>query len=358
MKFERKNILNILSAHQNNIDKRAINALFSSIRMQSNGTELKISSMDGERFLEHRINTKFEIFDIALPGFAFYELLKKSQAEFFEIIEEEKNYTVKIGHGEFKFAKFSNKSWPEWVDNYQNTVIIDSKTLSNALKLVKWASSTDEARPFLNGVCIDIQDEINICATDGLRLALKKLPNNTEIRNTWIMSKKSINDLIKLLDDAQGDIKLHLGKNAFVELQNPDTNFSWKTLLIAGKFPQYSKIIPTTSIAKFSIDTREFVDIIERMMIITNINQPIITLILGPSCKIFAENALSSGLDELNAQYEGPEMNISFNARLLLEMLNNLSQKLTFEINNPHSPILIKCENTDAIFILAPVRRD
>lgn len=358
MQFNRKNILNILSAHQNNIDKRAINALFASIRMQSNGNTLTISSMDGERFLEHVLEEKHDIFDIALPGFPFYELLKKTNAEQFELIEEEKQYVVKIGKGEFKFAKYSNKNWPEWVDAYNETLKLSAKELCQALKLVRWASSTDEARPTLNGVCIDFQEELNICATDGLRLALKQLPNKTEIQNTFIISKKSINDLIKLLEETKAEVALHFGKNAFLEINDEKIKTKWKTLLIAGKFPQYKKIIPSTHASSMEIESKDFINIIERMMIIANANQPVITMNLSANSTIFAENALSSGMDELDCKYEGSDMKISFNARLLLEMLNNLSGKLIFNFNSSSSPVLIKSQETDATFILAPVKRD
>lgn len=356
--FNRKNILNILSAHQNNIDKKAINALFSSVRLKSDGAQLIISSMDGERFLEHRMETKLPVFDMFLPGFSLHELLRKSNQEMFEITEAEKQYVIKMGHGEFKFAKFHNKDWPEWVDGHSHIIELDSQQLCQALKVVRWAASYDDARPFLNGVCIDVQEALNICATDGLRLALKTLPNKTDIRDTWIMGRKSINDLVKLLEEAVGNVKLNLGKNACVEMKTEDAQVIWKTLLIAGKFPQYTKIIPTSSTASLVIDTKDFIDIIERMMIFANSNQPIITLQLGSACNIFAESALASGTHDLECAYTGPEMKISFNARLLLEMLNNLSGKLSFAINNPHSPVLIKGEIEDALFILAPVKRD
>ncbi len=356
--FDRKKILSMLAAHQNNIDKKAINALFSSVRLKSDAETFTISSMDGERFLEHKTQEKMQKCDMYLPGFSFYELLRKSNDETFEIIEEEKNYTIKIGHGEFKFSKFSNKNWPEWVDAYGETIELDAHEFNNSLKLVRWAASNDEARPFLNGVCIDAQESLNMCATDGLRLALKTMPNKTQVRNAWIMGRKSINDLVKLLDEAKGTIKLNLGKNACIEFKTETASAVWKTLLIAGKFPQYQKIIPTSSVAKLSIDTKDFIDVIERMMIFANTNQPIITLLLGAQCSILAESALSSGTHDLECTYQGPEMKISFNARLLLEMLNNISGKITFEINNPHSPVLINGEIKDATFILAPVKRD
>jgi DNA polymerase-3 subunit beta len=357
--FHRKNILNLISAHQNNLDRRAINSMFSCIRIRCDETALYISSMDGEKFLEHKTKTNVGKCDMFLPGIGLYELLKKSDAETFEIVEDENNYVVKIGHGEFKFAQLKNKHLPEWVDTYSDIIEINAQEFNKALKLVRWAASTDESRPFINGVCIDIKEKLNICATDGLRLALTCLKNETTIRNTWIIGRKAISDLTKLLEDATGNIKLNFGKNALIEFETEHACATWKSLLIAGKFPEYAKIIPQSCIAKLSVNAQDLVATIERVMITTNSNQPIITLNLGSTCTIFAENATSWGKDELICEYSGPDMKISFNARLLLEIVHNLSHKLTLEMNNPHSSILIKSDqHENSLFILAPVKRD
>jgi|GEM_PF-3026901 len=375
MKFNRKNILTILANHQNNIDKRAINPIFSSVRFFSDGQKLIISSMDGERNLQHVLDQNMENFDIFLPCFNLYELLRKSTAQEFELEEQEKNYIIRIGHGEFVFSKYSNQNYPDWIDAYEHTIEIDSQVLANACKLVRWSASSDDSRPFLNGVCIDIQEKINICSTDGLRLALKRLENSTQIRGTWIIGRKSVNDLVKLLEEASGLVKLSLGKNAQAQFiaKSGDAKVGtiWKTLLVAGKFPQYDKIIPTSSVAKLSVNSKEFMETVERMLIIANLNQPIVTLLLSENvqCEISAQNALSSGKDELVCDYHGPDIKISFNGRLLLEILNNLNSKIEFEINNPHAPVLIKpiiedsdksafAKYADSVFILAPVKRD
>lgn len=362
IKLERKKTLALLAQHQNNIDKKAINPIFSSIRFFSDGNKIMIRSMDGERVLEHTfIEPINEDFNMFLPGFNLYELLRKSTQEFFEIEEAEENYILKIGNGEFKFAKYAHKSYPNWIDDCENVLELNVAELNNALKTVKWASSSDDSRPFLNGVCFDIKkDKVSICATDGLRLALNTIKNNSEFEGVWILSKKSINDLIKLLEDGEGNLFLKLGNNAQVIFKTSTSDVVWKTLLVAGKFPQYEKIIPNSFIATMKIETKEFIEKLERVMITANLNQPIITLALdNNSIEVFSESALSSGKDILSGEYDGEKMNISFNARLLIEMLHNLSGKLKIGINNPYSPILIESEEiANSLFILAPVKRD
>ncbi len=361
MIFQRKEILNILSFHQGNIDKKAINPIFSSIRFFSENGVLKISSMDGERLLEHSISYNENIaFDMFLPGYNLYELLKKSSCENFEIKDEAENYLIKLNEAEFKFSKYSHKSYPNWVDDYNSTIEVDSEKFNQALKNVRWACSNDESRPFLNGVCIDIKNGImNVCATDGLRLALVKIAN-IKIEGTWIISKKSVNDLTKLLDEASGVLKINIGKNAKLEFQNKDSKIIWRTLLVFGKFPNYEKIIPSNFTGTLTFEIDNFISKLDRLMIIANFNQPVINLNLSTRMLyITSESSISSGKDLLIAEYEGPDFKTSFNARLLLEMLNNMKGKVQMFITNPHTPVLMKkIGMEDELFILAPVKRD
>ena len=364
MKLNRKEFLSMLAMHQNNIDKRAINQIFASIRVYSNANELNIISMDGERLLQHKVNEQFQKCDLFLPGASLYDLLRKSTQEYFEILEsdqenKEQNYIVKLGNGEFKFAKNKEAKFPEWIDSHEHTIEFDAKELSDNLKTVKWASSTDDSRPFLNGVCLDLtSDKVNFCSTDGLRLALSKLNNTTGIEGTWIFSRKSVNDLIKLLEEAEGKVFVSLGKNVQIKFSTKNKEITWKSLLVAGKFPQYEKIITKDYIGKLKVEVKDLIEIIDRMMIIANFNQPIITFTLGYQCEVFAESSTSSGKDILKCEYEGPDFKISFNGKLLLEMLNNISGKIDILINNPLAPVAIKSEiNENAIFILAPMKR-
>lgn len=362
MKFDRKNILSLLAQHQNNLDKKSINSIFSCIRLTSREGKLKIRSTDGEKILTHEINQQLPDFDIFLPGQSFYDLLRKSSAETFSIEELETSYKIDIGKGSFSFSKHAEANMPIWPIEEGEILKFDSKILSNAIKLVRWAASNDEIRPHLNGICFDFQkNSLNLCATDGLRLALYTIPCNLEVNGSWIMSKKSVNEMAKIMDEISGDLDLCFAKNCTMSAKTQLSLLQWKSLLVGGQFPQYSKIIPQSSAAKFSTDCNEFLNSIERMLVMANINQPVVTMNFSKeNSSIFAENALSSGKDDLLGNYEGAEMKISFNGRLLSEVLNNFSgKKITIELNNPHAPVLIKSEELkNALFVIAPLKRE
>jgi DNA polymerase-3 subunit beta len=356
--LDRKSLLEILSQHQNNIDKKSINPMFASIRIFTNNNLLHINSLDGERFLEHSMPFENQSFDTFLPGASLFDLLRKSNAKTIDIIEQDENNIVKIGQAEFKFAKYEHKAFPTWIDQYEHEIELDISAFCEALKTTRWAASNNEARPFLNGVCLDIKkNAVNFCASDEWRLAFTFIPTINSFEGSWIIGRKSVNDLIKLIENSIGKIQIKIGKNAIFSFKTRNESITWKTLLVAGKFPQYEKLISMESVATLSITSEEFISKLERIMITANINQPVITLFLdSSSIKITARSAISSGYDLIEGKYEGPVMKIAFNANLLNELLHNLKGACTMHIKNPHAAVLIKKdgdENTK--LLLSPV---
>jgi DNA polymerase-3 subunit beta len=353
--------------HQSNIDKKAINPIFSSIRMVSTSNELRIISTDGQKALEHILQEKFEDFDYILNGAVLYELLKKSKSQLFKIQETFESYKLQIGSAEFKFSKYAQQDqakYPEWKDEYKFNFKIDAKAFANALKLVKWSCANDESRPFLNGVCIEVVDGgINLCATDGLRLALQKLSSEIAFKGRWILSKRSVFDLVKTLEECPGEVEFYFGKYIKVVHEKKDKKTIWQSLLVAGTFPDYQRIIPASFVASFIADAKEILDTVDRIMVMANQTQPTITLKFSnegdKKSKISAENSLSSGEDVLEGEYNGQPIQLLLNGKFLQEMLMNLEGKLVFEITDTRSPLVVKnIENNGSLFIIAPVKKN
>ena len=361
MKFNRQMFLDILAMHQGNIDRKAINPIFSYVKLHFDGKFLKITSTDGQRFLEHSISNDSAECQILINGVVFYELLKKSKSKFFEIKEVYDSYKILIDDADFSFVKKTDDIFPSWIGEYEYNFSINAKILSEALKTVKWAMSIEDSRPYLNGVCLKFkEDVIDVCATDGLRIALEKIFKKTDLAGSWIISRKSVLELIKLLDEhSDNDIQLFLGKNIKVILKNEFAEIIWQSLLVAGEFPNYERVIPTSFLSSLMVNSKELLDIIERIMIMANQAQKIITLHLCNKSKVSSDNVLSSGEDYLPGVYNGEEMKILLNGRFLCEMLSNLNSDVVFEINGPHSPLAIKkLENNGSVFILAPIKQN
>ena len=104
--------------------------------------------------------------------------------------------------------------------------------------------------------------------------------------------------------------------------------------LIEGEFLNYHNVIPSGSRTRVTLDTKEFIETIERA-----------SLIITERLK----NPL---------QREGDEVEIGFNNRYLLEALRNArTEQVKLEISGPLSPVkVLPTEGSDFLYLVLPVR--
>lgn len=370
MRFKRNTLCNILAIHQTNLDKKAIDPIFASVLIQYNKNNITITSTDTQRYLKSSIeytmdNTSEESKSFLINGSLLYDIIKKSKSEYFKITEENNQYLITIDNAQFKISQNLNedsyKNNLQWDDSTINELIIPANILNESLKLIKWATSNENARLALTGICFDLNNnELTLCATDTLKLAVIKINCDSNIQGKWILGKKSISDLIHILDECgQENISISFDKHFSVHYQTTEQQTTWKSLFLLGDYPPYQKVlqIQNQMNTNFEIDSSEFNKIIDRIMIASNQNYPIISFNFNKDqSTISSENTILSGIDNLPIQYSDINIKIAFNGRFIQEMMSNLSGIVKFSIKDPLSPIMVQpLINMNLIFIMAPV---
>ena len=110
--------------------------------------------------------------------------------------------------------------------------------------------------------------------------------------------------------------------------------------LIDGKYPNYEAVIPKENPNKLTLDRSSFLNSVRRVSIFSSKTTHQIRLkMAGTELNISAEDLdFSNKADErLQCSYEGDDMQIGFNSRFLLEMLNNLnSNDVLLEMSLPN----------------------
>ena len=103
--------------------------------------------------------------------------------------------------------------------------------------------------------------------------------------------------------------------------------------MIDGKYPNYEAVIPKENPNELTIEKDIFLNSLKRVSIFSNktthqIKLKIKISVLNISAEDFDFN--NSAEETLNCDYNGDDIQIGFNSRFLIEMLNNLDHK---EIN-------------------------
>src|SRR5206468_7274061 len=114
--------------------------------------------------------------------------------------------------------------------------------LTEALRQVVRAASSEDSRPILTGVLMAAeQGGLRLVATDSYRLAVRDLPGIGVLREGQrvLVPSRALSELQRLLGSAAGEVHLRLGEHdATFELGTTRLT----TRLIEGEFPNYRQL--------------------------------------------------------------------------------------------------------------------
>src|SRR5438094_958222 len=131
--------------------------------------------------------------------------------------------------------------------------------LIKAVEQTQMAASTDEARPVLTGVLVQVQQgNLTLAATDGHRLAVRKLPasGGAELDASLIVPARALAELSRVLKGEPGQVEIIISK-ARNQIFFKAGNSELTSRLIDGKYPNYSQVIPSKSSTKVRLATSE-----------------------------------------------------------------------------------------------------
>lgn len=242
----------------------------------------------------------------------------------------------------------------------KNRFNIQKAGFNQALKMVLFASASDEARPILSGIRIHTTDgETTFAATDGYRLSVKKVPLETKQTLDMIVPSRALAEVLKITsEDKAEDIEMGVTEDSQLVFITQDTQIL--TRLIDGEFPPYSKIIPKTHTTQMTVDREEFHRAVKTAAIFARDNANIIRLKVDSAGSEVSANTPQVGKNtvSIDASVEGDGGEIAFNSRFLLEILANFpTDSVVFQMTGALNPGVFLSSGDDSfLHIIMPVR--
>lgn len=237
---------------------------------------------------------------------------------------------------------------------------VDADIMRTMAGQTLFAVSADETRPFLTGVYVTIDGtEVQFVATDGGRLALRKttLPAPAKQKTGVIVPAKTMQELMRALGSASGDVQLAMADNQLLFSVPGLRVFS---RLISGQFPNYQQVIPQEFKQRIRVPTDRLLRAVRRMSITARDSANVVRLSAKGKKMTITSNTPEVGKarEEVEVAADGETIEAAFNARFLMDCLNNIdADELFFELTGPLSPGAIRpAHHSDYIYVLAPVR--
>jgi len=229
------------------------------------------------------------------------------------------------------------------------SISIKSETLEKGIKNTLFAAGNDELRPVMSGVYIELNTEtILFVATDAHKLVKyeNEMSSKIDYSASFIIPKKPLQLLKGILNKTIKNINIqHNNTNIIFGFE--DTEIYCR--LIDGNYPNYTAVIPNENPHKLNIDRNILLNSLKRVSIFSNQSTNQIKFkINGNELTISGEDIdfSNKATEKIQCEYEGQEIEIGFNGKFLIEILNTLnSEKIQMNFSSPSKAAIIIPDN-------------
>ena len=371
MKFSIKQ--NILMEHLNYVIKgvssKNLIPILNCIKFELTDEGLYMLSTDNEIAIKTFINKdKIDNIDtkgeMVISGRYIYDIIRKLPNEIVNI-EEVMDSKIFISTTNSSFNLNSNDASefpPLDLEGNKTPINLSKRTFKTMINQTSFATSNQESRPILTGINFKIKDDKLECtATDSYRLAKKIIKLNEEAHENINITipNKNLMELVKLFNDEDDNIELHIFNNKIIFKFN---DIVFMSRLINGNFPDTNKLIPEEFLISITCNFNELYNSIDRASLLTTeAEKNTIKLESNNDCIVISSNIPEIGNVKETVYIKkntNENITISFNAKYMLDALKSINgEDVELLFNSDIKPIIIKSPNVDNLIqLILPIR--
>ena len=356
-------ILNPLTMVNNVIERRQTLPILSNVLISVKENTLSLTGTDLEVEI---INTceieNTENGDTTLPARKLLDICKAlPEGSNLDIIFDQERATLKSGRSRFTLSTLSATEFPS-IDALISPFEFDisQNVFKKLIDQTQFCMAQQDVRYYLNGLMLELsQDQIIAVATDGHRLAFCKAdislsPNETR---QVIVPRKAVNEISRLLEDTDKEIKVSLSEN-HIRIEFPDVTFTSK--LIDGKFPDYQQVIPQNATNEVKSLRSTLHQAFNRTSVLSNEKYRGMRLQLSQNqLQATVHNPEQDEAEEvIDVNYSGDEFEIGFNVAYLLDALSAIKSEEVVMLltDSNHSCLLFGSDDVESKYVVMPMR--
>jgi DNA polymerase-3 subunit beta len=246
----------------------------------------------------------------------------------------------------------------------ESGIDVDAAALASAIAQTAMAASSDEARPVLTGVLLEMDgDRLTLAATDGHRLAVRTL--DVTVRGdapsgTIIVPARHLSEVARAVNSNRPTVGITLSQarnQVFFSMSGLEIS----SRLIEGTYPNYAQVIPAESRTTVTVPTAALLRETRTVSVLAkDAANPVRFKATPDGTLTLVAQTAEVGDDEapLTAAVNGEEVQIAFNARYVLDALAVVgTDDVQLSFNGPLSPGVIRpVGSDDYLCIIMPVR--
>ena len=374
MNFEihKKEFLKGLNLMQSVAGRKTTLPILSHILIEGEKNSIYLTGTDLETGIREELTaTVQQGGKVSVSAKKLYEIIRELPEEMIHIKKKENHWiTLQCRKSIFNLAGLDPDEFPS-LPTYQDEYFskVSTHLMKEMIEKTVFAASNEESRYHLNGVLFSQSQQgtkvvLRMVATDGHRLSLIDRENQAirGIEKGIIIPKKGVLEIKKIMgdQDEEEEIDIYFDQtHGFFKMG--------KSLmvirLIDGEFPEYDQVIPKGNDKKIVMQKERIYGCLRRVSTMASERVEGIKLSLKRnSIELNSYHQdFGDAKEEVEVSYEGPPIEIGFNARFLMEALNVMDMdEVMMELKDEGSPGILKplstTESSNQICIIMPMR--
>ena len=345
---------------------RPVKESYGYIQIDASSEGISVSATDGAMYMTANIEVpEHDISEpgiIAMDGKLLAAIIGKQQENMISLTSNEKNCTIKCGKAKTQLPLRPVEDFPDMppVSPKSKSTKIAQGDLKTCIDYVSFCTSNDQTRKVLTGVLLDFTDGLmKAVGLDGFRMAMRRVECDYMGEQVkCVVPKASAVEIGKLLSDGDKNpvsirmdseyLHVWVGKYAF------------STVLLAGEYIDYTKLIREESKTRSLIDAKKLRGCVERAQVMASSgkNNLIYFRFADDTLQITSNSYDGTAHDEMDVGLQGEPLDIAFNVQYLIDMLRHEPDgELDVECSGNVSPAIVRplgAENR--LQIVLPVR--
>ena len=366
--LSRDALLKSLGHVQSVVERRNTIPILANVLIRVANGQVSLTATDMEIEINETVEAKIgKTGALTAPAHTLYEIVRKlpDGAEVELNAASTNQLTLSSGRSHFKLGCLPVEDFPVMPGgDMKHSFRLSAADLRALIDRSRFAISTEETRYYLNGIYLHTAKSKNVevlraVATDGHRLARVEMPAPAGAKGIpgVILPRKTVAEVRKLLEESSDEIE--------ISLSEAKARFAFggvviTSKLIDGTFPDYERVIPSGNDKTLEVDTRVFSAAVDRVATISSEKSRAVKVSLTPGHVVLTANSPEAGsaTEELEAKYDGALLDIGFNARYLLDILQQIEgDGARFNLADATAPAIIQdVSDMSALYVLMPMR--
>ncbi len=354
------------------VDSRSTLQVLGNVLLATEDARLRLAATNLEMSITTYIGAKVDRPGaITLPAKTFAELVNNLSQERVDLALDDATQTVNVrcGATNSNIKGIAASEFPLIPEGGEHDVPVPGKIFKEMILQTAFAAAREDTRPILTGVyTLFDKDVLTLAAADGYRLAVRtaRLEQRFSKPRDMVIPARSMGELARIIedDDEPVGIKLPDDRNMVIFYTG---NTVITSQLLEGKFPDFGAIIPKSYSTATVVYTDDLLRACKRAEIFARDSNYSARLMIRPPkgpgepgevMVVGRSNERGDADAAIDASVEGEAMEVAFNIRYLIDVLNvTPEERVVLESNGPAHPGVVRPENReDYVYIVMPMQ--